>query len=231
MWTSLKGTTLEVFRAIAPLIGAVIALQFTLVGANGGAFIGFLVGAVMVVGGMVLFLIGIEYGVLPAGKAVGSGLVQSRSLWLIIAVAFLIGFATTIAEPDVIVLSKQAESMDPGALPEGLVLYIIGIGLAFFTAMAMLRIVAGFPIAYLFTVSYVIVIGLSLFTPAEFVPLAFDAGSATTGVLAAPIIIALGIGLSSVLAGRSAISDGFGLLGLASTGAILAVLVMGLIVR
>jgi hypothetical protein len=51
----------------------------------------------------------------------------------------------------------------------------------------------------------------------------------TTGVLSAPIVIAVAIGLSSVLAGRSAVSDGFGLLGFASIGPIIAVLLMGLL--
>jgi hypothetical protein len=42
-------------------------------------------------------------------------------------------------------------------------------------------------------------------------------------------VIALAIGLSSVLAGRSAVSDGFGLLGFASAGAIIAILLMGML--
>jgi hypothetical protein len=108
---------------------------------------------------------------------------------------------------------------------------IIGIGLAFFVTMAVMRIIFGFRIVYLLTASYLIVILLSFFTPPEFVPLAFDSGSVTTGALAAPIILSLGIGLSSVLAGRSAISDGFGLLGLASIGPIIAVMITGMIVN
>ncbi|MCZ7642879.1 MAG: DUF1538 domain-containing protein [Pseudorhodoplanes sp.] len=62
-------------------------------------------------------------------------------------------------------------------------------------------------------------------------PLAYDAGSVTTGVLTAPVVIALAMGLSSVLAGRSPISDGFGLLGLASIGPIVAILLMGMLLR
>jgi len=42
-------------------------------------------------------------------------------------------------------------------------------------------------------------------------------------------MIALAIGLSSVLAGRSAVSDGFGLPGFASVGAIIAILIMGML--
>lgn len=225
----LKDKTLLVIRAIAPLIVVVIILQFAFVEAPASTFIQFLIGSVLVIAGMTFFLLGIEVGILPAGKTVGAGLVERRSLWLIIAIVFLIGFSTTIAEPDVLVLSGQVEIMTEGAVPQMNLVYIIGIGLAFFVTMAMLRIIFGFRIAYVLTASYLIVVILSFFTPPEFVPLAFDSGSVTTGALTAPIVLALGIGFSSVLAGRSAISDGFGLLGLASIGPIVAVMIMGMI--
>ncbi|MDD5702998.1 MAG: DUF1538 family protein, partial [Dehalococcoidales bacterium] len=107
----MKNTILEVIRAIAPLVLVVIILQFTLVHASVGIFARFLIGSILVTVGMILFLLGIEVGILPAGKTVGSGLMEKRSVWLIVAIAFLIGFSTTIAEPDVLVLSKQAEAI------------------------------------------------------------------------------------------------------------------------
>jgi len=229
--TLLKDTTLKVIRAIAPLIVVIIILQFTFVQASAGVFIQFLIGSILAISGITFFLLGIEVGILPAGKTVGSGLVERRSLWLIIAVVFAIGFSTTIAEPDVLILSRQTDVITEGAVPESSLVYIMGIGLAFFVTMAMLRIIFGFRIVYLLAASYLIVIILSFFTPPEFVPLAYDSGSVTTGALSAPIILALGIGLSSVLAGRSAISDGFGLIGLASIGPIIAVMIAGMIAR
>jgi hypothetical protein len=225
----LKDKTFEVLRAIAPLVIVVIILQLTFVKASAGVFIQFLIGTILVVAGMIFFLLGIEVGILPAGKTVGEGLIEKRSLWLIIAVAFLIGFSATIAEPDVLVLSKQADLISEIPLPEGSLVYIVGIGLAFFLTMAMIRIIWGFRIAYLLTASYILTIILSFFTPPEFISLAFDSGSVTTGALTTPIVISLGIGLSSVLAGRSAVSDGFGLIGLASIGPIIAVMIMGII--
>jgi hypothetical protein len=227
----LKDTTLEVVRAIAPLIVVTIILQFTFVKAPASVFVQFLIGSVLAIAGVTFFLLGIEVGILPAGKTVGTGLVERRSLWLIIAIAFLIGFSATIGEPDVLVLSKQADVITEGTVSESSLVYIIGIGLAFFATMAVMRIIFGFRIAYLLAASYLIVIILSFFAPPEFVPLAFDSGGVTTGALTAPIILALGIGLSSILAGRSAISDGFGLIGLASIGPIIAVMITGMVVR
>jgi hypothetical protein len=76
--------------------------------------------------------------------------------------------------------------------------------------MAMARVVYGVPLTYLLGAAYLAMILLSCVAPTEFVALAYDAGSATTGVLTAPVVIALAVGLSSVMAGRSAVSDGFG---------------------
>ncbi|WEX12398.1 DUF1538 family protein [Chelativorans sp. AA-79] len=78
----------------------------------------------------------------------------------------------------------------------------------------------------LLTIAYGLVVLLALAAPTMIVPLAFDAGSVTTGILSAPIIIALALGLSGVLADRSSVSDGFGLLGLASIGPVIIVLLL-----
>jgi lysylphosphatidylglycerol synthetase-like protein (DUF2156 family) len=108
-------------------------------------------------------------------------------------------------------------------------LYVIAFGVGISVAMGMLRIVFGIRMAYLLTAAYTMILILSFFAPAEFVPLAYDSGSVTTGALTAPVVIALALGLSSVLAGRSAVSDGFGLLGFASIGPIIAVMILGLL--
>jgi len=230
MWTYVKRKAWEVFKAILPLTAVIIVMQFTLVRMPMSTFLHFLAGAVMVVGGMTLFLVGIETGILTMGEAIGTELPKRRSLALILGIAFVIGFAATIAEPDVIVLASQIDEVSQGSISHSVLIYVIGIGIAFFVSMAMLRIVLGFRMAYLLMAGYILVIILSFFTPREFVPVAFDAGGVTTGPMTVPIILSLGIGFSSVLSGRSAISDGFGMIGLASTGPIIAVMIMGMVV-
>lgn len=227
----LKEKLLEVIKAFAPLIIVVCVLQFTLVKAPTALFLQFLIGSLMAIGGMVFFFIGIDIGILPMGRFIGAELPQRGSLLLIIGVAFSFGFATTVAEPDVLVLSKQVDAISRGAISGNTVLYVTAIGVGIYVAMAMLRIVYGIRMTYLLAASYSIVILLSFFTPAEFVPLAYDSGSVTTGALTAPVVIALALGLSSVLAGRSTVSDGFGLLGFASVGPIIAVMIMGILLR
>ncbi|MCC6947539.1 MAG: DUF1538 domain-containing protein [Bradyrhizobiaceae bacterium] len=219
---------LEVLKAVAPLVLVGCVLQFTVVHAPLALFIQFLAGSALAIVGMVLFFMGIDFGILPMGKFVGAELPKRNSLALIVAVAFSLGFATTVAEPDVLVLAGQVEAVSSGGISWRAVVTAIGVGLAALAAVAMVRIIAGWSMRYMLATAYLIALALSLFAPTDVVPLAFDAGSVTTGALSAPVMIALAIGLSSVLAGRSAVSDGFGLLGFASAGAIIAILIMGM---
>lgn len=231
MLTELKGRLWEVLKTVAPLIGVVCLLQVTLVQAPALLFLQFLVGALLVIVGMMLLFMGVDLGILPMGRFIGAALPRKGSITLIVAVAFAVGFAVTVAEPDVLVLADQVGRISRGEINGTIVLYVIAVGVGIFVALAMARIVYGVSIQLLLSVSLAIVILLSFVAPPEFVPLAYDAGSVTTGVLTAPVVIALAIGLSSVLAGRSAVSDGFGLLGFASIGPIIAVMIMGILSR
>jgi hypothetical protein len=95
--------------------------------------------------------------------------------------------------------------------------------------LAVLRIIYGINYAYLFTIGYIFIISLSFFTSPSFVAIAFDAGGVTTGLVTVPIILSIGIGVSSVLGGKSALSDGFGLVGLSSMGPIISIMVLGVL--
>lgn len=231
MFRDIKETVLDIIKAVSPIILAVIILQFAVIKMPISQFIQFLIGGCFVMVGMTFFLLGVKVGLLPMGEAMGSGLPRLNSIFLIIAIAFLIGFAVTIAEPDVIVLSNQVDLVSQGEISKHLLISVIGIGVGVFVVLAIIRIVYGIRIAYLLAAGYAIVLALSFFVPAEFVPVAFDAGGVTTGPMTVPVILALGIGFSSILAGKSALSDGFGLIGLASIGPIIGVMLMGIVLK
>jgi len=218
----------EVLKAVAPLIVVVSLLQVTLIHAPLAEFLQFLAGSALAIVGMLLLFTGIDFGILPMGKFVGAELPKKGSLALIIAVAFALGFATTVAEPDVLVLGRQVDIASHGDIPREAVVYVIALGVAALVAIAMVRVIAGWSMRALLGAAYSVALVISLFAPATVIPMAFDAGSVTTGVLSAPVIMALAIGLSSVLAGRSALSDGFGILGFASIGPIFAILIIGM---
>jgi hypothetical protein len=231
MLMELKSRLWDVLRSVGPLIALVCLLQVTIVHAPLGQFIQFLAGSMLIVAGLLLLFLGVDLGILPMGRFIGAEMPRKGSVALIVGVGFAMGFATTIAEPDVLVLARQIDDISKGDINGTVVLYVIGFGVALFTAVAMARVVYGISLRLLLTTALGLALVLSFLAPAEFVPLAYDAGSVTTGVLTAPVVIAVAVGLSSVLAGRSAVSDGFGVLGLASIGPIIAILIMGVALR
>lgn len=227
MYSLFIKNVIEVGKAVAPLLAVVCVLQVVLIHSPIELFVQFLAGTALAFVGMLLLFAGIDMGILPMGRFIGSELPKRRSLVLIMAVAFALGFVTTVAEPDVLVLAEQVDDASGGRIPSQTVLYVIAMGVAVFTAGAMARVVLGWSIKRLVMGAYLLMLGLALFVPEDFRPLAFDSGAATTGVLTTPVVISLAVGLSSVLAGRNAVSDGFGILGLASIGSVIAVFAMG----
>ncbi|HEY9212832.1 MAG TPA: DUF1538 domain-containing protein [Ancylobacter sp.] len=228
MLTVVRDKLIDALKAVAPLIGLVCVLQVAVVQAPVELFLQFLAGSVLTVFGMLLLFVGIDLGILPMGRFIGAELPKKGSITLIVAITFALGFATTVAEPDVLILAGQVDAVSGETISGPVIIYVIAFGVAGFAAMAMGRIIFGWSLRLMLTIAYGFVIVLSLAAPGEIAPLAFDAGSVTTGVLSAPVVIALAIGLSSVLVGRSAVSDGFGLLGFASIGPTLAVLLIGI---
>ncbi|MGM0770498.1 MAG: DUF1538 domain-containing protein [Halobacteriota archaeon] len=221
-----KETFKEVFLAVLPLSGVVLLIML-MIGMSSDMFLSFVTGALLVIGGMVLFLMGVKIGMLPIGESIGAELPKHNSLLFIVAVAFLLSFMATIAEPDVRVLSTMINSVSDDSISRNLLILSIACGVGFFVSVSMLRIVYGVPIKYLLTAGYLIVIMLSFLTNPEYIAIAYDAGGVTTGPMTVPVILALGIGTVSVLGEKSELSDGFGFIGLASIGPIISVMLMG----
>ena len=229
MLAKIFDTFKEALQGLLPIFIVVIILNFTVIKMPVTQLLQFLLGIVVALIGMTLFMLGINLGLTPLGEIVGSRLPDLRSIYLIIAVVFLIGFAVAIVEPNVSVLSLQINSVSQATLPRSMLPYIIGIGIGFFTAVAILRVILNIRITYLLAAGYAVVLLLSMFTPANYVPIAFDAGGVTTGPLVVPFILALGIGFSSVMGRHESIQDGFGLIGLAMIGPIIGIMIIGLV--
>lgn len=227
--SDVKENLKEVSLAVLPITVVVILLQVFFVSLPWEKFAPFLIGTAMVLSGLFLFLQGVKIGLLPMGEAVGSELPKHGSLFFLLFFAFVLGFAVTVAEPDVRVLAHQVEYVSNGMIGSNLLILTVALGVAFFVALAMLRIVFRVPIAWLYGVSYLIILALSYVTPEAFVPVAFDSGGVTTGPVTVPFILALGMGTVSVMGGRSSFGDGFGLVGLASIGPVIGVMILGMI--
>lgn len=184
----------------------------------------FLVGAVLLIVGMLLFNVGVELSMTPMGERVGAIMTKSKSLLIMILISFIMGFVITISEPDLQVLAQQVPS-----IPNLTLILAVAIGVGIFLVIAILRMLFGVPLSKLLVFFYVIIFGLTLFVPQDFLAIAFDSGGVTTGPMTVPFIMAFGVGIASIRSDKHAEDDTFGLVALCSIGPILAVLILGMI--
>lgn len=227
---NVKETIKEVAAAILPVTVVVILLQIIFMRLPLEALLQFLIGAAFVSIGFFLFLLGVTAGLLPVGEMIGKKLPKTKNIFVIVGTGFLLGLVVTIAEPDVRVLAKQIDQVSGGAIGSEILVFSVALGLATFVALAMIRSIFSIPIHLLLIAGYVLVFALSSFVPHDYVAISFDAGGVTTGPMAVPFILALGLGVASVLrSGSSAAGEGFGLIGLASIGPILAIMLLGVL--
>lgn len=214
----------ETLVSVIPIIVIVLILNFT-VAPLGDKLLPFLLGGLLLVLGLSLFLAGTDIGMVPVGQKLGSVLANRRSVPLMMAMGFIIGFSVTLAEPDVTVLANQIHSLNP-AINGRLLVIMIALGLGIFVDIGLLRTVLGFPLKWLLIGFYLLVFALVLFIDQSMASICFDASGATTGPLAVPFLLALGLGVSAST--KHGDDSSFGLTGIASIGPILAVAAMAL---
>ncbi|WP_283610272.1 DUF1538 domain-containing protein [Faecalispora anaeroviscerum] len=212
---SLKEST----QSVLPICAIVLAFSFILPLTTVALF---LAGAVLLVIGLSIFTLGSDMAMIPMGEAIGSELTRSKKIGWIAGGGFLIGVVVTIAEPDLQVLTKQVP-----AVPDQVLVGAVALGAGFFLLLALLRIVFQINLAHLFIASYLLVFLIAGMISPDFLAVAFDSGGVTTGPITVPFILALGMGVSTVLSGKNSEEDSFGLCALCSIGPILAVLIMG----
>ncbi|AXJ00520.1 Protein of unknown function (DUF1538) [Cyclonatronum proteinivorum] len=227
----IKETVKEVVLAVFPIALVIVVLQFSVIHLPMDMFLLFLSGLGMVTFGLILFLLGVHSGLLPVGEMIGSSLPKTGKVWIVLLFSFILGFAITVAEPDVWVLAGYVDTASGGIIPRSSLILTVAVGLAIFVTLSMVRIITGLSINYFLIAGYIVIFAI-IFHPASdayFVPISFDAGGVTTGPMAVPFILAFGVGIASVLKSKTSSQDGFGLVALASIGPVLAVLVLGII--
>lgn len=224
----LKNTLKEIIAGILPVVIVITLLQFTITPVETELYIRFLWSTVFVVVGLFLFLIGIEYGFQQAGENIGKAVVKSGKLSWILFIMILLGFGVTLLEPDVQVFAEQAASMIEGVDAFQFCM-VIAIGVGVFVGIAFLRMFLNIPIKYILLFGYALVFILVALCPVDLSAAAFDAGGATTGALTVPFMLSLAMGVSSMMSKNSKASGGFGIIGIASLGPILSVLIMGVL--
>jgi hypothetical protein len=198
-------------------------------------------GTVMVVLGLSMFIQGLEMALFPIGESMAQALTRKGSLFWLLVFAFFLGFSTTVAEPALIAIAKEAADIAAlGGLlenePQTLSSYALGLRLTvafsvgFAILLGVLRILLNWPIQFLIIGGYVLVMLMTIVAPEEIIGIAYDAGGVTTSTITVPLVTALGVGLATVIRGRNPLLDGFGLIAFASLLPMIFVMGYGIVV-
>ncbi|MDY6824347.1 MAG: DUF1538 domain-containing protein [Thermodesulfobacteriota bacterium] len=229
------------FKDLLPIILVIAFFQGVVLRQPLPDFLNVMFGGVLVVLGLMLFVEGLEMGLFPIGETMAQALARKGSLFWLLAFAFLLGFSTTVAEPALIAVAAEAADIAANAelidsSEQAINQYALGLRLSVAISVGIailvgvLRILRGWPVHYLIIGGYVMVILMTLIAPKEIIGIAYDAGGVTTSTVTVPLVAALGVGLASIIKGRSPLLDGFGLIAFASLLPMIFVMGYGLVV-
>lgn len=197
-------------------------------------------GLFLAVAGMVIFNLGLTYGLSRLGAqsgelvpaaftglegVFGSPLYPAAvGIGLTLAFAWVLGFGATLAEPALNALGQTVENLTQGAFPKGRLMGAVAFGVAVGIALGVAKVIFDWNLALMVLAGYSLALVLTALSDEEFVNVAWDSAGVTTGPVTVPLVLALGLGLG----GAMEAVEGFGILSMASIGPIVAVLAAGL---
>jgi hypothetical protein len=231
----------ESFRDLLPIILVIAFFQYVVLGQsipNPGKILS---GAILVLCGLTMFVKGLEMALFPIGENMAYDFARKGSVSWLLLFAFLLGFGTTVAEPALIAVAKEAAAIAAKAgqientqaslndYANGL-RYTVAFSVGFAILVGVIRIIKGWPIQYLIIGGYLGVVIMTGFAPKEIIGIAYDSGGVTTSTVTVPLVTALGVGLASSIRGRNAMVDGFGLIAFASLTPMIFVMAYGMVI-
>ena len=214
----------EMLRDVLPIIITILFFQYLVMRRPLSNPKAILFGFTLVIFGLYAFVVGLKMGLFPIGSSMAEQLINLDGYWYVYLFAFLIGFATTMAEPALIAVGKQAEQAASGRLNGNTIRILVAIGVALGITIGVHRIIDGGSMHYYIMGGYTLVIILTVLAPRYIVALAYDLGGVTTSEVTVPLVTALGIGLATAIEGRNVLIDGFGLIAFASIFPIVTVM-------
>jgi len=240
--TALWGDLLGSLRDLAPIVLVIGSFQFLILDQPVESAAELLGGTALVVVGLTFFVYGLRLALFPVGESLAFSLARKGSLFWLLLFAFVLGFGTTMAEPALIAVTNEAAQI---AAADGVIeatgqardWYATGMRLTVAVAVGLalvigvLRILTGWSLPLIIIGGYVTVIAMTGLAPPEIIGIAYDSGGVTTSTVTVPLVAALGIGLASSVAERNPMTDGFGLIALASLTPIIFVLGYGMLVQ
>jgi len=228
------------FKDLLPIILVIAFFQFVVLQQPMPNIDEIVFGLLLVVLGLTFFIYGLEMSLFPIGESMAQAFARKGSIWWLLTFAFCLGFGTTVAEPALIAVAKEAaEIAAAGGIIElseqsqlqyanGL-RYTVAAAVGLAIVVGVLRILRAWPIHYLIIGGYIIVVIMTGFSPSWIIGIAYDSGGVTTSTITVPLVTALGVGLASAIKGRNPMIDGFGLIAFASLTPIIFVMIYGMV--
>jgi hypothetical protein len=228
-------------RDLTPIIGVIAVFQVLILREPLPNLAATLLGLLLVVLGLALFVVGLEIGLFPLGESMAESFARKGSLAWLLVFAFALGFGTTVAEPALIAVTREGAraAAEAGLIPDNadsLERYALGVRLTVALSvgaaiiLGVLRILRNWSLPKIIVGGYGLVMLMTIFAPREIIGLAYDSGGVTTSTVTVPLVTALGVGLARTIHGRNPLSDGFGLIALASLTPMIFVMAYGLVV-
>lgn len=231
---------LRASRDLAPIITVIALFQVLVLHQSLPELLSILAGLGLVIVGLALFVIGLDIGLFPLGETLAEEFALKGSLFWLLVFAFALGAGTTVAEPALIAVTREgAKAAAEAGLIENISVdrYALGVRLTVALSvgaaivLGVLRILRGWSLPVLIVGGYMLVMLMTIFAPKEIVGLAYDLGGVTTSTVTVPLVTALGVGLARTIRGRDPLTDGFGLIALASLTPMFFVMLFGLIIH
>lgn len=232
MLNELIGKLKESILSVLPVTLIVVILYFTpLLNLTTKEFWTFIVSAVILIIGIALFSLGADMAMGPMGEKIGSSLVKTNKIKIILLICFVMGVLITIAEPDLSVLASQVSNV----INSTTLIVTVGVGVGLFLVIAVIKIIFKKDLSTRLMFFYLFMFALSALAlnngNGSFLALAYDSGGVTTGPITVPFIMALGLGIAGTIGGRESKENSFGLIALCSIGPILVVLILSLTIN
>jgi len=227
IFIELSITAKECAVAILPLLITFIIFQIFFIKMDKASFIRIIIGMAIAYAGIVLLMFGLNFGYVPYATAFGLEVAQIPYKWVIVPIAFILGFIITTVEPSVNVLTNDIDRESSGAINKKVILYTLAIGVGISLSLAMLKILLNIPLWYILIPGYAIAIILSFFSSEKFTSIAFDSGGVATGIMTTTFLLAIALGLAEGMPNANPVTDGFGLIAIVAMTPIILVLLLG----
>ena len=238
--TRFAALMVSALRDLAPIIVVIAFFQIVVLRQPFPDLLGVIVGLLCVIGGLTLFIQGLQSGLFPLGEGIAQSFGQKGSAVAVLVFAFCLGFGTTVAEPALIAVAAEAADVaaEAGAIIDDdqardsyafQLRMVVAVSVGVALLVGVLRILKGWPIHRLIIGGYLMVATMTFFAPAEIVGVAYDSGGVTTSTVTVPLVTALGVGLATTIRGRNPMVDGFGLIAFASLTPMVGVLGYGMV--